>query len=72
MVLPRVAELFEARQPRDPAVISEMDGWVEFGKDTKGKRKLIVRPEVGEPKGIPRRQGQSVLAVRPGGPGASW
>ncbi|MGZ3697845.1 MAG: DNA-directed RNA polymerase subunit beta', partial [Bdellovibrionota bacterium] len=48
--LPRVAELFEARKPKDAAVISEIDGIVSFGKDTKGKRKLIVTPEVGEPK----------------------
>jgi DNA-directed RNA polymerase subunit beta' len=63
--LPRVAELFEARQPRDPAVISEIDGWVEFGKDTKGKRKIIVRPEVGEPKEYLVAKGKA-LAVRPG------
>jgi len=48
--LPRVAELFEARKPKDAAVISEIDGVVSFGKDTKGKRKVIVTPEVGEPK----------------------
>ncbi len=48
--LPRVAELFEARKPKDSAVISEIDGTVSFGKDTKGKRKVIVTPEMGEPK----------------------
>jgi len=48
--LPRVAELFEARKPKDASVISEIDGIVSFGKDTKGKRKLIVTPEVGEPR----------------------
>jgi DNA-directed RNA polymerase subunit beta' len=48
--LPRVAELFEARKPKDSAVISEIDGVVSFGKDTKGKRKLIVTPETGEAK----------------------
>ncbi|MCM2324819.1 MAG: DNA-directed RNA polymerase subunit beta', partial [Oligoflexia bacterium] len=48
--LPRVAELFEARKPKDAAVITEIDGIVSFGKDTKGKRKVIVSPEVGEPK----------------------
>jgi DNA-directed RNA polymerase subunit beta' len=46
--LPRVAELFEARKPKEFAVISEIDGIVSFGKDTKGKRKVIVTPEVGE------------------------
>ena len=48
--LPRVAELFEARKPKDFAVISEIDGVVAFGKDAKGKRKIIVTPEVGEEK----------------------
>jgi DNA-directed RNA polymerase subunit beta' len=48
--LPRVAELFEARKPKEFAVISEIDGAVSFGKDTKGKRKVIITPEVGEPK----------------------
>jgi DNA-directed RNA polymerase subunit beta' len=44
--LPRVAELFEARKPKEFAVISEIDGIVSFGKDTKGKRKLEVTPEI--------------------------
>jgi DNA-directed RNA polymerase subunit beta' len=44
--LPRVAELFEARKPKDHAVIAEIDGVVSFGKDTKGKRKLIITPDV--------------------------
>jgi DNA-directed RNA polymerase subunit beta' len=48
--LPRVAELFEARKPKDFAVITEIDGKVNFGKDSKGKRKVIVTPELGEPK----------------------
>jgi DNA-directed RNA polymerase subunit beta' len=48
--LPRVAELFEARKPKEYAVITEIDGAVSFGKDAKGKRKVIVTPEVGEPK----------------------
>jgi len=48
--LPRVAELFEARKPKEFATISEIDGTVSFGKDTKGKRKVIVTPEVGEPR----------------------
>lgn len=43
--LPRVAELFEARKPKDYAIISETDGWVEFGKDYKLKRRIIVRPD---------------------------
>ena len=48
--LPRVAELFEARKPKEFAVISEIDGVVSFGKDTKGKRKVVVTPDVGEPR----------------------
>ena len=48
--LPRVAELFEVRKPKEHAVISQIDGVVTFGKPTKGKRKVIVTPEVGEAK----------------------
>ncbi|MEI8356555.1 MAG: DNA-directed RNA polymerase subunit beta', partial [Deltaproteobacteria bacterium] len=48
--LPRVAELFEARKPKDFAVISEIDGIVSYGKDAKGKRKVVVTPEKGESK----------------------
>ena len=43
--LPRVAELFEARKPKDFAIISECDGRVEFGRDYKTKRRIVVRPE---------------------------
>jgi DNA-directed RNA polymerase subunit beta' len=46
--LPRVAELFEARKPKEHAIISDIDGTVSFGKDTKGKRKVIITPDVGE------------------------
>ncbi|MCM2337461.1 MAG: DNA-directed RNA polymerase subunit beta' [Lysobacter sp.] len=41
--LPRVADLFEARKPKDPAVLAERSGIVSFGKDTKGKQRLIIR-----------------------------
>jgi DNA-directed RNA polymerase subunit beta' len=41
--LPRVTELFEARKPKDPAVISEIDGFVELGEKKRGKRTIIVR-----------------------------
>ncbi|MEE2849608.1 MAG: DNA-directed RNA polymerase subunit beta', partial [Pseudomonadota bacterium] len=44
--LPRVAELFEARRPKDCAVIAEMDGRVEFGRDYKNKRRIKITPEV--------------------------
>ncbi len=43
--LPRVAELFEARKPKDHAIISEIEGTIEFGKDYKNKRRVIVRPK---------------------------
>ncbi len=46
--LPRVAELFEARKPKDPAVISEIDGVVEYGGFVKGMRKVIVKNEMGD------------------------
>jgi DNA-directed RNA polymerase beta' subunit len=47
--LPRVAELFEARKPKEVAIITEIDGTVSFGKDTKGKRRIIVTDEAGHP-----------------------
>src|SRR3546814_2217091 len=43
--LPRVAELFEARKPKDNAIIARVSGRVEFGKDYKAKRRIILRPE---------------------------
>jgi len=46
--LPRVAELFEARKPKDHAIISEIAGRVEFGKDYKAKRRVVVVPENAE------------------------
>ena len=46
--LPRVAELFEVRKPKEPATISEIDGRVSFGKELKGKRRVVVTPEYGE------------------------
>ncbi|MFN9337587.1 MAG: DNA-directed RNA polymerase subunit beta' [Alphaproteobacteria bacterium] len=53
--LPRVAELFEARRPKDHAIISEIDGRVEFGKDYKAKRRILVVPEqVGDEPPVPR------------------
>ncbi|RCU43241.1 MULTISPECIES: DNA-directed RNA polymerase subunit beta' [Corallincola] len=48
--LPRVADLFEARKPKDPAILAEVSGVVSFGKETKGKRRLIItQDENGEP-----------------------
>ncbi len=43
--LPRVAELFEARRPKDHAIIAEIDGVVEFGRDYKNKRRIIIKPK---------------------------
>src|SRR5690606_38027788 len=43
--LPRVADLFEARKPKNAAVMSDIDGRVEFGKDYKVKRKIIIRSD---------------------------
>ncbi|MGA2630716.1 MAG: DNA-directed RNA polymerase subunit beta' [Terriglobia bacterium] len=48
--LPRVVELFEARKPHEPAVITEIDGVVRYGDTTKGQRKIVVVPDRGEPK----------------------
>ncbi|MGB1274547.1 MAG: DNA-directed RNA polymerase subunit beta', partial [Nannocystaceae bacterium] len=48
--LPRVVELFEARTPKDHAIITEIDGIVSFGKDKAQKRRVIISPEHGDPK----------------------
>ena len=46
--LPRISELFEARSPKDPAVLADIDGTVEFGKDFKGKKRIVLVPEGAE------------------------
>ena len=46
--LPRVADLFEARKPKEPAILAEKSGIIEFGKETKGKQRLIIRGKGGE------------------------
>ncbi len=48
--LPRVAELFEVRKPKDQAIVTEIDGIVSFGPESKGKRKIVISPEAGDPK----------------------
>jgi DNA-directed RNA polymerase subunit beta' len=46
--LPRVADLFEARKPKEPAILAEVSGIVSFGKETKGKRRLVITPTNGQ------------------------
>jgi len=46
--LPRVADLFEARKPKEPAVLAEVSGIISFGKDTKGKQRLVITQDNGE------------------------
>ena len=50
--LPRVADLFEARKPKDAAILAETSGTVSFGKETKGKQRLIITDDNGEPNEI--------------------
>ncbi len=59
--LPRIAELFEARKPKELAIISEIDGNIKLGPDAKGKRTVIVAPEVGEPKEYLVPKGKPIL-----------
>ena len=73
--LPRVAELFEARKPKETAIVSEIEGSVGFGPDSRGKRRVIVTPDAGrgEPREylIPKGKHISVHEgdrVRPGEP----
>ena len=47
--MPRVADLFEARKPKEPAILAEATGTVSFGKETKGKRRLVITPADGDP-----------------------
>ena len=63
--LPRVAELFEARHPKEPSVLSELDGYVSFGKDVKGKQKVIITSKEGEQKEYLLPKGK-FIAVREG------
>ncbi|NVK54071.1 MAG: DNA-directed RNA polymerase subunit beta' [Alteromonadaceae bacterium] len=47
--LPRVADLFEARKPKEPAILAEVSGMIGFGKETKGKKRLVITPKDGDP-----------------------
>jgi DNA-directed RNA polymerase subunit beta' len=58
--LPRVAELFEARKPKEFAIVSEIDGVVSFGPDVRGKRRVIVTPENGEPRNYDIPKGKHI------------
>ncbi|MDP6179305.1 MAG: DNA-directed RNA polymerase subunit beta', partial [Desulfatiglandales bacterium] len=61
--LPRVAELFEVRKPKENAILSEVDGTVSFGKYSKGRRKVIITPEVGEAVGYFISKGKHVSVL---------
>ncbi|MDO5536369.1 MAG: DNA-directed RNA polymerase subunit beta', partial [Desulfovibrionaceae bacterium] len=61
--LPRVAELFEVRKPKDMAVVSEITGTVSYGGESKGKRRLIVTPEIGEAKEYLVPRGKHITAL---------
>jgi len=47
--LPRVAELFEVRKPKENAILTEIDGTVSFGQYLKGRRRVTISPEIGDP-----------------------
>ena len=71
--LPRVAELFEVRKPKENAILTEIDGSVTFGQYTKGRRRVTVTPDIGDPVDylIPKGKHVSVLEgdyVRAGEP----
>jgi DNA-directed RNA polymerase subunit beta' len=61
--LPRVAELFEARKPKEFAIVSEIDGQVSFGPDVRGKRRVIVTPETGEPRNYDIPKGKHIAVL---------
>jgi DNA-directed RNA polymerase subunit beta' len=63
--LPRVAELFEARRPKDPAVITEIDGDVRFGDIKRGKREVIIT-RIPDPSGPTRSRSESTCACTRG------
>lgn len=60
--LPRVAELFEVRKPKELGIITEIDGVVSYGPESKGKRKIIVTPEVGDTKEYLIPKGRHITA----------
>ena len=62
--LPRVAELFEARKPKEQAVISEIDGEVSYGGFVKGQRKVIVDNKMGDVRSISFRRASTSMCMR--------
>ncbi|MDE5832164.1 MAG: DNA-directed RNA polymerase subunit beta', partial [Desulfovibrio sp.] len=61
--LPRVAELFEVRKPKDMAVVSEISGTVSHEGESKGKRKIVVRPDIGEAREYLVPKGKHIVAA---------
>ncbi|MDD6181906.1 MAG: DNA-directed RNA polymerase subunit beta' [Desulfovibrionaceae bacterium] len=61
--LPRVAELFEVRKPKDMSVVSEISGTVTYAGESKGKRKLVVTPEIGDSKEYLIPKGKHIIAT---------
>ncbi len=59
--LPRVAELFEARRPKESAIVTEIEGTVSFGKLSKGKREIVVTPDRGEARKYTIPRGKHIL-----------
>jgi DNA-directed RNA polymerase subunit beta' len=59
--LPRVAELFEARRPKESATVTEISGVVSFGKVQKGKREVVVTPERGETRKYTIQRGKHII-----------
>jgi DNA-directed RNA polymerase subunit beta' len=61
--LPRISELFEARKPKDPAVISEIDGAVRFRADRRGKRVIEIEPQIGDTSEVQIPKGKHIIVT---------
>jgi DNA-directed RNA polymerase subunit beta' len=59
--LPRISELFEARKPKEPAVISEIDGFVRFRPDRRGKRVVEIEPQIGDTREVQIPRGKHII-----------
>ena len=62
--LPRVADLFEARKPKDGAIYAEASGVLSYGKETKGRKRLVITPDKGEPVEMLGAKIQSCILLR--------